>query len=362
MNRRDFLQRAGAGVASVGLFSQLGEAQGEHESGLRIMTVQGPIDPSEMGLTLSHEHLLVDFRAQDEKLRSPRPYDPDEVLKVVLPHLTRLRELGCRTFVDCTPAYLGRDVALLKRISKESGLRILTVTGNYAALGLRGLPPHVLSDSVAALAERWINEWKLGIDGSGVRPGLIKLGFDGGPLSEVEQNLIRAAAITHLETGLTIGAHTSGPSPFLQNQGIKNWPAESASQQLKLLEDAGVDPSAWIWIHAQNEGDLTHQVSAARRGAWISLDGIGPDTIRENVDRVIALRKEGMLDRVLISQDAGWYWIGEPGGGKFRPYDTLFTSFSPALREAGLARSEIDILLMRNPAEAFPVRVRKKRS
>jgi phosphotriesterase-related protein len=362
MHRRTFLQLASVSVASAAFVSKIGAASDVIQTGLQVMTVLGPIAPQAMGLTLTHEHLLADLRPQYEKIRNARPYDQDEVVKVVLPYLNRVRELGCKTFVDCTAVYLGRDAALLKRISKESGLQILTVTGNYAALGLRGLSPYVLTDTVDALAQRWIEEWKHGIEGTDVRPGLIKLGFDGGPLTDVEQKLIRAAAIAHLETGLTIGAHISGSSSFLRDQGIKSWSAESASRQIAILEEEGVDPSAWIWIHAQNEDDLSHQVSAAGRGAWISFDNIGSgDTIKQYVHRVVTLRNQGLLNKILVSQDAGWYWVGEPGGGKFRPYDALFTAFIPALRESGFSQSEVDTLLIRNPALCFPIQVRRKK-
>src|SRR5262249_39166276 len=150
-----------------------------------------------------------------------------------------------------------------------TGLHILTVTGNYGALDGRYLPPYVTTDSVEGLAQRWIEEWRNGIEGTDVRPSFIKLGFNGGPLTAAEQKLIRAAAIAHRETGLTIGAHTG--------------PAVSAFEQLSALSNAGVRPSAWIWIHAQNEKDLSFHVRAARLGAWVSFDGVRPDTVAAHV-------------------------------------------------------------------------------
>ena len=73
---------------------------------------------------------------------------------------------------------------------------------------------------------------------------------------------------------------------------------------------------------------------------------------------VLNLRKQGLLGRTLVSQDAGWYEVGKPQGGKFRPFDTLFTSFIPALRAKGVTQAEIDILLIDNPAAAFAIGVR----
>jgi phosphotriesterase-related protein len=308
------------------------------------MTVQGAIDARALGFTLSHEHALVNFQPYEESRRRPLAYDPNEVIDVVLPYLTRIRDLGCRTFVDPTPPFVGRDAALLRRLSEKSGLHIVTVTGNYAARENRHLPPHVFTDSAAALAERWIVEWERGIDGTGVRPGLMKLGFNGRRLSDVERRLIDAAAIVHRKTGLTIGAHTG--------------PAVSALEQLARLESAGVHPSAWIWIHAQQEKDPRQHVDAAKRGAWISFDGVAPDSVESHVDGVIRLRDAGLLNRVLVSQDAGWYNVGDPRGGKIRPFDTVFTTFIPALRARGFTPGEIESLFIGNPAAALSIAVR----
>jgi phosphotriesterase-related protein len=65
------------------------------------------------------------------------------------------------------------------------------------------------------------------------------------------------------------------------------------------------------------------------------------------------MKTEGLLDRVLVSQDAGWYRVGEPGGGRFRPYDTVFTSFIPALRSDGFSEADVRQLLAHNPARAL---------
>jgi phosphotriesterase-related protein len=62
----------------------------------------------------------------------------------------------------------------------------------------------------------------------------------------------------------------------------------------------------------------------------------------------------------MISHDAGWYHVGEPGGGDFRPFDLLFTKFIPALKKAGFADAEIRRLTVDNPCEAFAIRVRAK--
>jgi phosphotriesterase-related protein len=343
MRRREFLVGTAAfAVVATGAAADLPSPP----PGSRIMTVGGWIAVRDMGLTLAHEHALANFAGYEAWARHPRPYEIHEVVEVVLPRLVRLRGFGVRTFVDATATFLGRDPRLLAELSRRSGLNILTVTGNYAAFDNRFLPPWAYTDTPEQLAARWVAEWEHGIEGTAIRPGFIKLGFNGGPLSAVERNLIRAGAIAHLKTGLTIGAHTG--------------PAVSAFEQLAVLEQAGVHPSAWIWIHAQNEKDPDRHLAAARCGAWIEYDGIDPSSIDLHVALVLRMREAGLLDRVLISQDAGWYSVGEPhGGDKVRSYETLFTHFLPALRAKGFGDGEINTLLIHNPARAFAVAVRR---
>jgi len=341
MNRRAFLRRL-AGVSLAAAVSACASRPGADEPWL--MTVKGKLPARDLGLTLTHEHALANFQPYEEWLRAPRRYDRQEVVRKVLPHLQRIAALGCRSFVDVTAVGLGRDPWLLRELAEASSLHILTATGNYAAFDYRFLPGYVRDESVEKLAARWTGEFAHGIEGSDIRPGVIKLGFNGGSLSDVERKLIRAAAVAHRATGLTIGAHTG--------------PALAAYEQLAELQAAGVHPSAWIWIHAQNETDPARYDDAARRGAWISLDGVSPESVVLHVERVTRLRDAGLLHRVLVSQDAGWYSVGEPGGGNFRPYDTVFTEFIPALRARGFTQREVDQIFVENPATAFAVRIR----
>ena len=342
LQRRLFLKMSSSAAVGLAFFRQA-----HCSSDRTVMTVRGPIHSTQMGTTLSHEHVLANFQALAEREKQPWTYDQDEVVKVVLPHLEQVKKLGCRTFIDCTAVALGRDPRLLKTVG-ENRSHIVTVTGNYAAVNAQFLPPYVFADSVDALAERWIGEAKSGIDGTDIRPGLIKLGFNGGPLTETEQKLIRAASVAHPQTGLTIGAHTG--------------PAVSAFAQLSMLEETGVHPSAWIWIHAQNEPERSQHIKAARMGAWVSFDGVSPATLAIHVELVKNMRNEGLLHRVLVSQDAGWYHVGQPHGGAFRTFDTVFTEFIPAIRAAGFTEADIRTLFIDNPAKAFSISVRTTRA
>src|SRR3954470_6580798 len=273
MNRRDTL-RFGLAAGSMGLARQPLDAADEKP---RAMTVRGPFPPEEMGPTLPHEHVLVDFVGA--KVAAPGRYDADEVFRIALPHLRRVRDQGIRTLVDCTPAYLGRDPALLRRLSEASGLSILTPTGYYGAGRGKFLPDHARAESADELASRWLREWREGVDGAGIRPGFIKLGADAGPLPEVHRKLVRAAARTHLASGLTIAAHSG--------DGV------AALEALEILRKEGLDGSAFIWVHANAEADRGLHARAAEAGAWVEFDGIGPKEIDRHVGLVRSMKEAG---------------------------------------------------------------------
>ncbi|PQJ36399.1 hypothetical protein BSZ35_09215 [Salinibacter sp. 10B] len=310
-----------------------------------IMTVTGPIAPSEMGRTLTHEHVMVDFAGVD--VVGAHRYDRDEVVETVRPHLAEVADAGGRTFVDCTPAYLGRDPRVLCRLSQATGVQILTNTGYYGARDDQHIPQHAYADSVDALAGRWVAEWETGIGETDVRPGFLKIGVDSGSLSDMDRKLVRAACRAHRQTGLTIAVHTG--------------PAQPAFEQLDVLAEEGIEPRAWIWVHAQNETDTTRHLDAARRGGWVSLDGYEPEHTERYVRLVTAFRESGLLDRLLLSHDNGWYSVGEPGGGSFASYTALFTDLIPALRDAGVSEADVRQLLVENPADAFAIRPRTTR-
>jgi phosphotriesterase-related protein len=337
INRREFLWSSTTAACAAAARARQDDPQAKTKPVL--MTVNGPVAPSRIGTMLCHEHVMVDFIGADRA--TPDRYNRDEVERLVLPHLKTIKQLGCTCVAECTPAHLGRDPLLLKRLSAASGLHILTNTGYYAANGGKHLPEHFSRETADEAAQRWLDEWNNGIGDTGVRPGFIKIGVDSGPLNAAAKRLIRAAARVHKQTGLTIASHTGD--------------SVAAAGQLELLVAEEVDPSAWIWVHAQNEVDSQVHINAAALGAWIEFDGIAPNTIDQHVLLVDTMRRANLINRILISHDAGWYHVGEPGGGTFRPYDTLFNQFLPALKKRGFDDVEITALLADNPSNAFRV-------
>ncbi|HLN56013.1 MAG TPA: hypothetical protein VK207_08470 [Bacteroidales bacterium] len=313
-----------------------------NETGM-IMTVRGPISPEKMGTTLTHEHILVDFIGADS-INYER-WDRAAVEKKAAPYLLEAKKLGMKTFVECTPAYLGRDPRLMRMISEYTGINILTNTGYYGASSDKYMPEDAYTESAGDIAHRWTTEWKRGIEGTGVRPGFVKIGVMSGNLSELHKKIVRAAALTHLNTGLVIASHTG--------------PAIPAFEQLGILMEEGVSPEAFIWVHAQSERDSSAHVLAARTGAWVSFDGLNDNNVSEYVRLIKTMEENQVLDKVLLSHDAGWYRPGLHQGGEYRGYTTLFEKLVPALKKEGFTEGEINQLLIENPARAFAIGVHK---
>jgi phosphotriesterase-related protein len=317
-----------------------------------VMTVNGQVSASELGRTLEHEHILVDFIGADST--GYFRWNRDEVIRKAMPFIMAAKEKGLETFIDCTPSYLGRDPLLLKELSEKTGVRFITNTGYYGARSNLYIPQSFNTADASQIAEIWIKEFENGIENTGVKPGFIKIGVDpDDSLSREHLKIIKAAALTHLQTGLAIASHTGPDNP--------------AFEQLRVLRETGVDPSAFIWVHAQR-GSLEGNIMAAREGAWISLDNVrsasdssSSDTGNINwyCNRIVELKKAGLLNKVLISHDSGWYDPSKPDGGEFTGYTAIFDSLMPALRNSGISENEIEQILVRNPQEAFKIKVRK---
>jgi phosphotriesterase-related protein len=320
------------------------------QPGEYLMTVNGPVQPSAIGQTLTHEHILVDFIGADSI--GYFRWNRDSVIARVLPAVLKAKDAGVNTFIECTPEYLGRDPRILKELSLKTGINFITNTGYYGAYN-KYLPESLRTTDARALADKWTGEFLNGIEATGIKPGFIKISVNqDDTLSVTDTKIITAAALTHLNTGLTIVSHTG--------------PEKPAFEQIDILKVLGVDPSAFIWVHAQR-GTLESNIIAAKAGAWISLDNVrarpdaepgAPYTIDWYAERIVEMKKNGLLHKVLISHDSGWYDPAKPGGGQINGYTDIFEYLIPVLKEKGITMNEINQLLSVNPAEAFKVRIR----
>lgn len=309
-------------------------------------TVLGPIDVQEMGKALVHEHIMVDFSPAEEQHRIDDAMR-EEVVQLMRPYLEEAKSLGFRTLFECTPRFVGRDVETLVRLSRLTGMHIVTNTGFYAFGGYKHIPRSLRDASPEQYASLWKDEFLHGIEGTGVKPGFIKTSVNHGPLGDLDRRLIIAAALVHLETGLTIACHTGEKECALGVAGV--------------IEEQGVDPSALIIVHADQIEDISFHLSLLERGFWLEYDNVGLKPLEYHVELIDTVMRCGFGSRILLSHDAGWYTVGEPEGGKDsnRPYTAVSLSLIPSLKARGYGDEVEEQLLVINPREAFNIKVRR---
>ena len=143
-SRRKFIQTC----LAVPAFTQLSENREGN-----VLTVRGKVSAKDLGKTLAHEHVLVDFVGA-EKISFDR-WEHDAVIKKVLPFLLEIKKRGINSIGECTPAFIGRDVKLLQKLSEKSGLHMITNTGYYGASDNKFLPSIAKTETAIQLADRF---------------------------------------------------------------------------------------------------------------------------------------------------------------------------------------------------------------
>lgn len=297
-----------------------------------VMTVLGPVAASEMGVTLPHEHVFVDLVAEyrAEGLLN------DEALAVA--ELRRFRQAGGGSLVDCTSEGLGRDPVRLRRVSEATGLHIVMGSGHYRRPYLDAARLDRMS--VSEVADGITRDLEEGVDGTGIRAGIIgEIGCDR-YLSALEERVFRAAALAQRRTGVTITTHAA------------RWPV--GGWQLDVLEEAGADPARVIIGHCDMVPDSDYHLALARRGAWIEFDTVQGHSEYDTAQRVGYIRtllEAGLGDRILLSQDVclrtDLSAFGGPG------YTYVVTGFRQRLLDEGIPEATVQALLVDNPRRAI---------
>jgi phosphotriesterase-related protein len=297
-----------------------------------VMTVLGPVPAEDLGTTLPHEHVFLDL---------VREYRGDGLLNDPVLAVAELQEYaaaGGRTLVDCTSGGLGRDPRALVDVARQTGLNIVMGCGWYRD---PYLPDELDRLSVDALAELVVQDIEEGVDGTGVRAGVIgEVGADRAWISAREERSFRAAARAHHRTGLTISTHAA------------RWPV--GLPQLDLLAEEKVDPHRVVVGHCDMVPDPGYHLALARRGAWVEFDTVHGESeydVRSRVAWIRNLADHGHLDQVLLSQDvclrSDLRATGGPG------YAYVVTRFAEVLRDAGFGEDHLHLLLVDNPRRAL---------
>ncbi len=300
-----------------------------------IVTTLGPRSRQELGLILPHEHIFVDLRTWDQPGYAEA--NLQDVIRLMSPEIVRARDAGVTAIVECTPVGVGRRVDLLKAVSEANNFPLVVPTGVYRE---PWIPPWVHEADEDELYEWMRNELEVEIEKSGVKAGWVKLSAGDDGMTDAEIKVLRAAARAALPSNSVIGSHT------IRGRVVR--------EQLQVLEECGVAPERFIWIHAQVEPDFDHNLDAAWLGAWIEYDALGDEIGSEVIfERVLRMLDAGLGDQVLLSHDRGWFDPALPGGGNPRPFTYLTETFLPRLRAAKVDEGTIHQITVQNPLSAF---------
>ena len=337
-----------------------------------VMTVTGPVAARDLGSTLMHEHLIADSlcwqlppRDKEERAWVDRPvaiealgllrrnplFMRDNLLlddeALAIREALRFKAAGGRTIVETSSLGLGRDAPALRRIAEATGLQIVSGCGFYVEIAH---PTWVATASVEELRDHMLRDIQEGIDGTGIRAGIIGELGTSYAVAPVEERVLQAGAQAQRRTGLAITVHMGGR-------------AGESRRVLDILEEAGADPARVILDHMDDDlADLEAHAAAAARGAYVEYDAFGAEwyfdplgtVTPRDTDRIQAVRwmaERGFLDHVLIAQDV-WLKQGLRRYGGFG-YDHILHTIVPAMLGAGLEETDIQRVLVRNPARAL---------
>ena len=302
-----------------------------------IQTVRGPVAPDEVGFTLPHEHTRCVLWHIPARWDYWQLTGEDEV---IVPELGRFRDAGGACLVDVTLPAIGRDPRRLLRLSEATGLQVVMGCGWYRDAYY---PPADDIDrrTVDELADRLVAEVTEGVDGSGVRPGIIgEIGTDKPWLTAREERVHRAVARAARRTGLAITTHA-----VMSDVGLA---------QLRVFEEEGADPARVVIGHADSYPELVHYLALIGRGASVEFDFLGMSfTAQERAGEpriirlILELLSRGHAGHLLFSQDVCHDGQLSSFGG--HGYTYLQETFLPRLVAAGVDATTLQTITVDNP-------------
>ena len=334
----------------------------------------GPIAAEAMGITLPHEHLLIDFEVMfkepptgSERGLSRQPVnlanlgwirqhfssnlDNLQLLdeKVARDEALLFKNAGGQTFVDPTNRGLARDPLALARVARATGLNIIMGSGYYVAAAH---PPDMDRRTVDDIAREIVQDLCVGVGDTGVRAGFIGEIGTTWPWAENEKKVVRAAVAAQRDTGAALMIH----------------PGRHERQPLDIVDfirGEGADLGRTIMCHVERTiADPAVLLELAATGVFLEYDLFGLETSYypynpafdmpndgERMRQILFLIERGHLAQVLMSHDIAYKHCLTKWGGF--GYHHLLVNVIPRLRAKGADDKTIQTLLVDNPRSAF---------
>ncbi len=348
---------------------------------MSVMTVLGKMDASSLGVVTPHEHIFIDmsvFYVEPEEISQKQfahgsvtieklgvlKRNPFAVLDNVqmMDRATQIDEImyfkraGGRTVVDASTVGLGRDAELLRDVAIETGLNVVLGAGFYVE-GAQN--QHTLNLSIEQMEEQIVNEIEVGIGHTGIRAGIIgEIGVSH-ILYPFEEKSLTAACRAQKRTGAPLMVH------------INPWSTQGLNA-MQIVSAHGIDPQKVVICHGDVENREDYLFKLLDMGVYIEFDNFGKEmaTDRWDVrpgsgrfatdwDRVKLIKKilhRGYEKQMLFSCDVCLKSLLHAYGGW--GYDHVLNHIVPMLDEVGITRSQLDEILIHNPARWLDYSVR----
>ena len=347
----------------------------------KIITVLGAIDSSEIGITLPHEHILMDlsayFSEPDETTEKKMAYEKvslnnlhwihthlmgnqDDVVlndeKLAADELLRFKKSGGKTVVELSCVGLGRDPLGLKRIAIETGLNIVMGAGYYVGCSH---PENIRKMDAEEIADEIVKDITIGVGQTGVRAGIIGEIGCSHPFEDAERKIVLASAIAQKATGVAINIHPSRHD-------------ESLIEIINILERGGANLQRTVISHLGHFGYSAETIEeVAKAGCYLEFDTFGHpalpvDTFKSGEGRLLEMPSEvqrinhiktliekGYAEKILISQDCCFKHKLTNYGGY--GYAHILEHIVPWMQERGITDQQIELFLIRNPEKMLRI-------
>ena len=315
-----------------------------------VNTVSGPVDVDDLGFTLMHEH----FRESSAGVpyTFPELFDHEGDVARCVAALRQAAAEGIGTIVNVTTMDLGRDMRFLRDVAERVEMNIVLATGLWLdiprAIG-RGATPD-------QLAKAFIREIEVGIEGTGIKAGVIKVATDVGDISDgrltpANDLVLRAAARCCNQTGVPISTHTSSL-------------AKTGEYQVAVFEEEGVDLKRVCIGHSNDNDDLDYLLGLINRGCLLGMDhfpggargGLNWEERTQLVKRLVDL---GFTSQVTLSHDFGGSRPALPEDAERRStnnpdgYCFIARKVLPRLEELGVSEEAIHMMTVDAPRRFF---------
>jgi len=344
----------------------------------KVQTVLGIIDADSLGVTLPHEHLLLDVSRffvepaeASERNLAHQPVTLESLYWVKLHRSNNADNLnltdeqlaikeallykwvGGDTIVELTPIGLGRDPLGLTRIARATGLNVVMGTGYYTG---RIHPPELATKTEEEITEEIVRDIMVGVGDTRVRAGIIgEIGCS--TLGNGERKVLRASAAAQQRTGAALNIHPSYRDDFVL-------------EIIKILGDAGANLSRTVISHV---GEACFSRATCRKiagaGCYLEYDTFGHQilprlgalaeghlvSVPSEVDRIYEIKHlidEGYLNHILISQDIAYKHCYVTYGGA--GYAHILRDVVPWMRLAGISDEQIHTMIVENPKRVLP--------